>query len=195
LQEAGEEVLEMAGRLRLSPGQADPVREAGRRSLPRRLVAFDLESIVRPVVKEQYREQHVFQVGAVCFGPDEEWVAEQSEFNAFTALRKEADELLIYRDELRARYHAEKRPLADVLEEFRAFCAGADAIVANNGVAHDFHLIDEEYARCDLEPLLTGPTAPRLVDALYLAQALSWRSPPAGGRSARRSAPGVRRLG
>ena len=122
-------------------------------------------------------------------------VAEQSEFNAFTALRKEADELLIYRDELRARYHAEKRPLADVLEEFRAFCAGADAIVAYNGVAHDFHLIDEEYARCDLEPLLTGPTAARLVDALYLAQALSWRSPPAGGRSARRSAPGVRRLG
>ena len=112
-----------------------------------------------------------------------------------SGFRHPQDELLIYRDELRARYHAEKRPLADVLEEFRAFCAGADAIVAYNGVAHDFHLIDEEYARCDLEPLLTGPTAPRLVDALYLAQALSWRSPPAGGRSARRSAPGVRRLG
>ena len=63
------------------------------------------------------------------------------------------------------------------LEEFRAFCDGADAVVAYNGVAHDFRLIDEEYARCTSPSLLKGSQAPRLIDALYLAQAL-WPIPP-----------------
>jgi RecQ family ATP-dependent DNA helicase len=143
----------------------------------RRLVVFDLESIVRPIVREPYKEQHVFQLGAVRFGSDHEWVAEHPEISAFTALPSEEDELLIYRDELRARYDAEKRPLADVLREFRALCTGVDAVVAYNGVAHDFRLIDQEYERCDLQPLLKGSSAPRLVDALYLAQAL-WPIPP-----------------
>ncbi len=144
---------------------------------PRRFVVFDLESVVRPIVKEPYREQHVFQIGGVRFGPDAAWVAEQAEFVAFTALRDAEDELLIYRDDLRERYEVEKRPLADVLEEFRSFCAGADAVTAYNGVAHDFRLLEEEYARCELPPLLSGTGAPRLVDALYLAQAL-WPIPP-----------------
>ena len=70
------------------------------------MVVFDLESIVRPVVTEPYREQHVFQVGAVRFGPDRAWVAEEPQFTAFTELPNETDEFLIYRDELRARYDA-----------------------------------------------------------------------------------------
>ena len=144
---------------------------------PRRFVVFDLESIVRPTVRDPYREQHVFQIGGVRFGPDEQWCAGQPEFCEFTALRSEDDELLIYRDELRERYLAHKRPLIQVLEEFRAFCAGADAVVAYNGVAHDFRLIDEEYTRCGLPPLLAEAQAPRLVDGLYLAQAL-WPIPP-----------------
>src|SRR5258708_37803381 len=143
---------------------------------PRRFVAFDLESIVRPIVKEPYREQHVFQIGGVRFGPDEQWCAERREFCAFTTLPSEY-ELLIYRDELRERYRAAKRPLPEMLEEFRDFCAGADTVVAYNGVGHDFRLIDEEYMRCGLDPLLKGARAPRLVDGLYLAQAL-WPIPP-----------------
>ena len=143
---------------------------------PRRFVAFDLESIVRPIIKEPYREQRVFQIGGVRFGPDQQWCAERREFRAFTALHSEY-ELLIYRDELRERYLGAKRPLPEVLEEFRDFCAGADTVVAYNGVGHDFRLIDEEYRRCGLEPLLQGARAPRLVDGLYLAQAL-WPIPP-----------------
>ena len=80
-----------------------------------RFVVFDLQSIVRPIAKEPYREQHVFQVGGVRFGPDTDWVAERPEFSAFTGLRTVEDEQLIYRDELRARYEAEKRPLGEVL--------------------------------------------------------------------------------
>ena len=144
---------------------------------PRRLIAFDLESIVRPIVQEPYREQHVFQIGAARFGPDGGWIAVQPEFCAFTRLPSADDELLIYRDEMRERYETQKRPLAEVLEEFRAFCSHADAIVAYNGVAHDFRLIEEEFSRCELAPLFSGPNAPRLVDGLYLAQAL-WPIPP-----------------
>ena len=141
------------------------------------MVVFDLESIVRPVVTEPYREQHVFQVGAVRFGPDRAGVAEEPQFTAFTELPNETDEFLIYRDELRARYDGQKQPLHEVLEAFRAFCRDADSVVAYNGAAHDFRLIDEEYGRCGLPALLEGSGAPRVVDALYLAQAL-WPIPP-----------------
>src|SRR6266700_3667004 len=107
------------------PRADEPATQRG--FTPRRFVAFDLESIVRPIVKEPYL--------------------------------------------------ATKRPLPEVLEEFRDFCASADTVVAYNGVGHDFRLIDEEYMRCGLEPLLKGARAPRLVDGLYLAQAL-WPIPP-----------------
>lgn len=175
--QAGSEVREENERLFLAAPAVEETAEPESRALPQRFIAFDLESIVRPVVEPPYRTQHVFQIGAVRFGADADWVAERREFMGFTALRSEADELLIYRAELRERYLAEKRPLADVLEEFRDFCAGADAVVAYNGVAHDFRLIDEEYARSELPALLKGAGAPRLVDALYLAQAL-WPIPP-----------------
>ncbi len=132
---------------------------------------------MRPIVKEPYREQHVFQLGGVRFGPDEQWVDQRPEFCAFTELASSDDELLIYSDGLRTRYLAAKRPMAEVLEEFRAFSAGAEIVVAYNGIAHDFRLIEEEYARCELAPLLAGPQAPRRVDGLYLAQAL-WPIPP-----------------
>ena len=162
---------------RIFVSRPEAAEEGQLTELPNRFVVFDLESIVRPIVKEPYREQHVFQIGGVRFGSDVDWVAAYPEFTAFTALRTAEDEQLIYRDDLRSRYGAAKRPLADVLEEFRAFCVGADAVVAYNGVAHDFRLVDEEYERCQLPPLLKGPHAPCLVDALYLAQAL-WPIPP-----------------
>jgi len=176
LQSAGATIRIEENRIYATPPAARPV-ETEQCLLPRRLVVFDLESIVRPVVRDPYREQHVFQIGAVRFGLDEAWVAEEPQFTALTALPNEDDEFLIYRDELRARYQAEKRPLADVLEEFRTFCKEAYAVVAYNGAAHDFRLIDEEYKRCELPALLEGTNAPHLVDALYLAQAL-WPIPP-----------------
>jgi ATP-dependent DNA helicase RecQ len=159
------------------PKTATGPEESPSRPRVERLVAFDLESIVRPITREPYREQHVFQIGGVRFGSDSAWVAESPEFSVFAALRKPEDEQLIYREEMKTRYDAGKQPLADVLEQFRSFCDGADCVIAYNGVAHDFRLLDEEYRRCELEPLLSGPAAPRLVDGLYLAQAL-WPIPP-----------------
>jgi len=76
----------------------------------RPFVAFDLESVVRSIVKDPYKEQHMFQIGGVRFGPDSAWVSQAEEFGAFTQLRRPEDEALIYSDDLRACYDAEKRP-------------------------------------------------------------------------------------
>jgi hypothetical protein len=64
---SSEEVREENGRLLLAALVAEEV-EPERASRPQRLVVFDLESTVRPIVKGPYREQHVFQIGAVRFG-------------------------------------------------------------------------------------------------------------------------------
>jgi ATP-dependent DNA helicase RecQ len=142
-----------------------------------RFVAFDLESIVRPTVSEPYVEQHVFQIGAVRFGPDAAWIAASPEFERYCELPSVEDEQLIYSDAVRERYQQRKQPLAAALGAFREFCRGAGAVVAYNGVAHDFRLIENEYGRCQLPGLLTARDAPRPVDGLYLAQAL-WPIPP-----------------
>jgi RecQ family ATP-dependent DNA helicase len=170
----GERIGESDGRIRLleqAPQQPAPPR------LIARFVAFDLESIVRPIVREPYLEQHVFQIGAVRFGPDAAWVAEAPEFECYCELAREDDEQLIYSDVVRERYQQRKQPLAVALGAFREFCSGAGAVVAYNGVAHDFRLIENEFGRCQLPGLLTGRDAPRPVDGLYLAQAL-WPIPP-----------------
>lgn len=180
IEKAGDAVGEVDGRLLVTGEREEELDELADGPPMRRFVVFDLESIVRPIVKDPYKEQHVFQIGAVRFGPDAAWVSETEELCAFTELRKPEDEALIYNDELRARYEAEKRPLGEVLEEFRAFCEGADALVAYNGVGHDFPLLALEYERARLAPLLDPVRqrfGPRLVDGLYLAQAL-WPIPP-----------------
>jgi hypothetical protein len=166
-------VRETDGRITVieSPAGPDLQRQGSR------FVAFDLESIVRPTVREPYLEQHVFQIGAVRFGPDANWVAEAPDFERYCELPTAEQEQLIYSDEVRARYDLRKQPLAASLDAFREFCSGATAVVAYNGVAHDFRLIENEYDRCQLRSLLAGPDAPRPVDGLYIAQAL-WPIPP-----------------
>jgi RecQ family ATP-dependent DNA helicase len=146
---------------------------------PRRFVAVDLESVVKPIVDEPYREQHVFQIGAVRFGPDAPWVAERRQFNVFMELPSEEHEQLIHRDEIRERYGERKRPAGDAVEGLRRFCRGAEVLVAYNGMAHDFPLLEREYERAGIPPLfeMRRKTGPRLVDGLYLALAL-WPIPP-----------------
>jgi hypothetical protein len=114
---AGDQIRSENDRLYASVSATEP--PPPRRLPSHRFVVFDLESIVRPITREPYREQHVFQVGALRFGPDEQWVAERQEYRAFAALPSSNDELLIYNDELRGRYLEAKRPLAEVLEEFQ----------------------------------------------------------------------------
>jgi ATP-dependent DNA helicase RecQ len=143
------------------------------------LIALDLESIVRPIISEPYKEQHTFQIGAIRFGSDTDWVLASPKFNAYSTLPNIEDEQLIYRDDVRARYLEKKQPLSDVLQALSEFCRGADVLAAYNGTAHDFPLLATEYERCNLRPFWDSKlaSAPRLVDGLYLAQAL-WPIPP-----------------
>lgn len=151
-----------------------------------RFVAFDLESVVRPSVKEpDYKEQHIFQIGAVRFGPDLEWVKANRFFNAYVELPEDAVDL-IHRDNILKQYREYNEPLADVLERFNHFCAEAEMLVAYNGTAHDFPLLEREYERAELKLLWDAcrHLGPRLVDGLYLAQAL-WPIPPRQHRLAK----------
>ena len=83
---AGEGVREQDGRIYAAVSATEPEPAPEQKQVPQRFVVFDLESIVRPIVKEPYREQHMFQLGAVRFGPDEAWVASGPSSAAFTAL-------------------------------------------------------------------------------------------------------------
>lgn len=177
VKELGPVLEESEGRLRFAGDEPKEVSERQEERPWRRFVAFDLETIVRPVVQAPYKEQRVFQIGAARFGSDSGWTTTPAEFSAFAELENTEDEALIYSPGVRARYEEMKRPLAEVLQDFCRFCSGADAVVAYNGVSHDFPLIEKELERCELPPLLKAPTSPRAVDALYLAHAL-WPIPP-----------------
>lgn len=177
---AGDAVSEAKGRLfAAQPQSAGDAIEMTHEFELRRFVAIDLESVVRPIVDEPYREQHAFQIGAVRFGPDDEWMRNASVFNIFVELPSKEREQLIHRDDIRDRYLEKKRPAADALERLRTYCRGADVLVAYNGIAHDFPLLEREFERAGLPPLyeMRRRTRPRLVDGLYLAQAL-WPIPP-----------------
>ena len=62
-----------------------PGSSAQQASTPRRFVAFDLESIVRPIVKEPYREQRVWEIEEVNPRTDS---SASFYLNALTAARK-----------------------------------------------------------------------------------------------------------
>jgi len=176
LARAGDLVEERDGRLRLRAADAlmaNPEPLAARQPPhPLRVIALDTESVVRLVSRAPYTEKHMFQLAGVRFGRDRGWIEERREFSAFVEL-DQSDSELLQSDQVRAEYQQKRRPGAEVLEEFRVFMRGADAIVAYNGVAHDFALIDEECERADVAPLV----GPERVDGLYLALAL-WPVPP-----------------
>ena len=174
LTSAGEAIVEVDGRLSAAATEQAVDYAEGQTDELRRFVAVDLESIVRPIIEEPYREQHVFQIGAVRFGPDEDWVGNSPRFSVFMELPSGEDELLIHRDDFRETYLQHKRPPVEALENLRHYCLGADVLVAYNGIAHDFPLLQREFERAGLSPLYETRrrTGPLLVDGLYLANAL-----------------------
>ncbi|MGD0019965.1 MAG: DEAD/DEAH box helicase [Candidatus Limnocylindrales bacterium] len=118
-------------------------------------------------------ERSIFQVGAYRFGSDEAWVADAQRFNRFIAL---PDELLtrIANPELRAQITAVGEDARAVLEDFLCFIEDADALVAYNGRAFDFELLDHALLTSFEHPLPKGLAK---IDGLYLALAV-WPVPP-----------------
>lgn len=137
-----------------------------------RVVAFDIESILRPTHEPpEFKEARIFQLAAVRFGRDKQWCHEQRSFNAYVDLPDEDWE--IHSARARELWGERHRPMADVLENFRAFSDGADFLVAYNGTGVDFPLLT---AACQREGLAEF-YPDRFIDAYYLALAL-WPTPP-----------------
>jgi ATP-dependent DNA helicase RecQ len=138
----------------------------------RRLVAVDLETVLRYTEQRPEGERTIFQVGAVRFGPDAAWAASAPPFDRFVRL---SDDLVarIVRDDLREAIARDGEDPAAVLADLLDYLEAADAIVAYNGRAFDFPLLDEALARVGAEV----PPGIRRIDGLYLALAV-WPVPP-----------------
>ncbi|MGW3207160.1 DEAD/DEAH box helicase [Streptomyces sp. NPDC001135] len=142
------------------PGAADTfVRR------PVRAVAIDVESVVRTTAAAPYLDRRIFQIGAVRTGTDAAWTAEQPRLQVFVSLPGE--DWVVRDPRLRERQRLLASDPGVALEEVRDFCAHADVLVAHNGIAADFPLLDEACAREELPPL-PGDR----VDSLYLAHCL-----------------------
>lgn len=170
---AGASVAQIGDRLTLlSDEPAQPELPLVGEVRPLRLVAFDIESVVRLTATEPYAERRTYQLGGVRFGLDRKWVHQNRKFNTYVAMPESA-EALIENAAIRNRYLAAKREPAIVFEEFRTFVAGADVVIAYNGEELDFPLIAQECERAGLAPLEFAGA----VDGYYLALAL-WPVPP-----------------
>jgi RecQ family ATP-dependent DNA helicase len=137
---------------------------------PLRLVAFDVESAARARIEDGGAvSRDVWEIGASRFGPDAGWVAAQPTMRVYVEMR---EGFAVYGP--RAGDHSSQQiPAADAWAQFVRFTAGADMLVAYNGSAIDFPLLDAALQTHDLDELDLDR-----VDALYLAHCL-W---PAAGR-------------
>lgn len=139
-------------------GSTDPPAAGDDR--PWRAVALDVESATQLITEAPYVAAHIFQVGAVRFGRDAEWVQTAERFEAWVEL---PEGFGIWDPSLAERHATHARPVAEVLGELARFCAEADALVAHNGVELDFRLLDEA-AKTAGVPTLAGSR----VDSLYV---------------------------
>lgn len=157
--------------------EADGVRASG----PLRIVAIDFESVVRTTAAYPYVERRAFQVGALRFGRDWDWVFENRSVNRFCELPEVGDgpAWQITSPTVASRHEAEAVPAEVWLAELDAVLDGADVVVAYNGLELDFPLLDEERERAGLPPL----SGVDLVDGLVLALSV-WPNPPNNHRLA-----------
>ncbi|MCQ4202446.1 DEAD/DEAH box helicase [Streptomyces sp. NPDC058783] len=139
---------------------------------PLRAVAIDVESIVRSTTTAPYVERHVYQVAALRFGADSEWVRAGSPWQRH--LRFPGDVQELQDPDVRNTVLDQGVCAEQAWNELCAFLKDTDVVVAYNGTALDFPLITEAATRSGIEDPLAGT---RTVDALYLAHAL-WPTAP-----------------
>jgi ATP-dependent DNA helicase RecQ len=158
-----------------SPGAptGDPEPVAREDDAIYRLVAVDLETVLRYTEQQPSGERTIFQVGAVRFGPDEAWAASAPPFDRFIRLPDELNRR-IARADMRERVEAEGEAPEAVLAALLEYLDGADAVVAYNGRSFDFRLLDEALERYVGTPI---PERIRRIDGLYIALAV-WPVPP-----------------
>jgi Rad3-related DNA helicase/DNA polymerase III epsilon subunit-like protein len=175
LDELEDDVVEEAGVIRPRATSEPPVvaePEAPPRG-PRRLIAVDLETILRYTQQRPAGERTIFQVGAVRFGPDAAWNGAAAPFDRFVRLEPELAARIVKPD-LREQVEALGDDFDAVLADFLEYIAEAEAIVAYNGRSFDFPLLDEVLERRLGERI---PPRIRRIDGLYVAIAV-WPVPP-----------------
>lgn len=143
---------------------------AGDRML--RIIAIDIEARVRPIEREPYSEHHMYQVGAVRFGRDQDWVIKQPTFNAYLELPMGLENT-IGNEANRNQYKIHYESLFNGLKRFSEFAVDADLLVAHNGCVHDFPVLNQALKRVQLPPIDSS----KQVDSYYLALTL-WPTPP-----------------
>ncbi|WP_220182766.1 DEAD/DEAH box helicase [Sphaerisporangium album] len=164
-------LVEADGKLRITATRRKSlVTRSWVTSRPIRAIVLDLESVVRTTSVEPFVDRRIFQIGAVRFGADSDWVRVQARFDRWVRLPDDGWE--ITSDHLRDVHQAEAIPPAEALEALREFAAGADCVVAYNGISADFPLLNEAFQRENVPPL-----PGECVDAFYLALAL-WPGAP-----------------
>lgn len=162
-------------RVRHQPVVSEPDAEQVTRDIDRgltRLVAVDLETVLRFTKERPEGERTIFQIGAVRFGPDVEW-ASSAPFDRYLLLPDELRERLV-KPELREAVQMLGEDPAVVLEDLLEYIDGADAIVAYNGRSFDFPLLDDAITK-HLQSKI--PTSISRIDGLYVAVSV-WPVPP-----------------
>lgn len=171
LEQLGDEVVDEDGVLRLRRRPASPELPADVDPY-RRIIVVDLETVLRYTEQHPEGERTLFELGAVRFGTDQAWIDAAPTFDRFIRI---SDELIERANpSLRDRIRLEGSDAASALDAFLEYVHGADAIVAYNGRAFDFPLLDDALRATLDRPL---PAHLKRIDGLYLALAV-WPTPP-----------------
>ncbi|WP_406066214.1 DEAD/DEAH box helicase [Streptomyces sp. NBC_01077] len=127
---------------------------------------------MRTTAVAPYVRRNVYDVAAVRFGADREWVAAGPRWQRYLRFAGDGEELLdgAVRDAVLER----GVPARQAWTELRDVLAGADVVVAHNGTVLDFPVVSEAAADAGAENPLA---AVRFVDTLYLAHAM-WPTAP-----------------
>ncbi|WP_328548775.1 DEAD/DEAH box helicase [Streptomyces platensis] len=135
-----------------------------------RAVALDIESVVRTTEKSPYLERHPYEIAAIRFGTDQEWVAGAAEpFQRYLTLPSPQDVAELRSDAVREAVLSRGVDPAEALLALRGYLAGAEVVIAYNGTALDFPLLAQKAAAVGVDDPLDGT---RTADALYLAHAM-----------------------
>ncbi|MFJ7074182.1 DEAD/DEAH box helicase [Streptomyces sp. NPDC098781] len=137
-----------------------------------RTVALDVESVVRTTATAPYLERHVYEVAAVRFGADREWVATAPCWRRYLRFPGDTEELRdgSVRDAVLGQGISPRQAWTGLSD----FLSDADVVVAYNGTTLDFPVVSEAAKEAGTRDPLS---AVRPVDGLYLAHAV-WPTAP-----------------
>lgn len=172
LDELGTEVELKGERYRLNQVPPMPASTPDR-SGPLRCVAVDLETVVKLTEDKPDGDRMPFQVGAVRFGGDRDWVEEEPQFERFVQMPAQW-EARLEREAIKARYQSAAVPAAAGWSDFLSYVADADMLVAYNGLKLDYPVIRESLER---EQVGSLPAHLELIDGYLLALSV-WPIPP-----------------